>query len=61
MNDLVESCIPTYPEEIIISLVKYLYDANDERTTEIAKNICNIYTKNNVHFLREIYLMHKDN
>ncbi|WP_257208806.1 SIR2 family protein [Bacillus toyonensis] len=61
MNDLVESCIPTYPEEIIINLVKYLYDANDERTTEIAKNICNIYTKNNVHFLREIYLMYKDN
>ncbi|MBC2682698.1 hypothetical protein HAU06_00535 [Bacillus toyonensis] len=60
LNDLVENCTPTYPEETIVSLVKYLYDGNYEQTTDIAENICNLYTKNNINFLREVYLMYKN-
>jgi hypothetical protein len=31
---------------------------NDQELAEIANTICNIYERNNIHFLRSVYLKH---
>jgi len=58
--DLVTYVVPTYPEEEIIKLVKYLYETGDEKVKECADSICNIYAKHNYEFLREICLENRD-
>ncbi len=58
--ELVKNVVPTYPEEEIVKLVKYLYAIKDEKVKECADSICNIYAKNNIEFLRDICLENRD-
>ena len=58
--DFVKHVVPTYPEDKIIKLVQYLYDIKDDKVKEYADQICNIYAKYNIEFLRDICLEHRD-
>lgn len=58
--DLVKYNVPTYPEEEIIKLVKYLYEIKDDKVKECADSICNIYAKHNIEFLRDICMENRD-
>ncbi|WP_353770481.1 hypothetical protein [Bacillus sp. JJ927] len=60
MEELVEQCIPDFPEAEIIDIMEYLYNAKDEEVYDVANRICNIYQKNNIDFLREIYTKYKN-
>lgn len=55
MNKLVKSCIPKYPQDSIEILVKYFYEANDERINKLANEICIIYAQNGLYFLNDIH------
>jgi len=52
--------VPTYPKDEIIKLVEYLYEIKDEKVKECADNICNLYAKHNIEFLRYLYLKYRD-
>ena len=58
--DLMKYIVPTYLQEEIIKFVKYLYDVKDEKVKKCADDICNIYAKHNIEFLRDIYLDNRD-
>ncbi len=58
--DLVKHVVPTYPEEEMVQLVKYLYEIKDEKVKECADSICNVYAKHNIEFLKEICLENRD-
>ncbi len=57
---LVKYNIPTYPEEEIKNLVRYLYGIEDDEVKECADSICNIYAKHNIEFLMDICLENRD-
>jgi hypothetical protein len=58
--DLVKDVVPIYPKEEIIKLVKYLYESKENKVKECADQICNIYAKHNIEFLRDICLENRD-
>jgi hypothetical protein len=52
---LLELFTPTYKEEHIRSIVKYLYACNNSETKDLANRICIIYGTRGVYFLRNLY------
>jgi hypothetical protein len=60
MLDMMEYNVPTYPEDEIIKLVRYLYGIENEGVNELANKICNIYAKNNIMFLMDICKEYRD-
>jgi hypothetical protein len=58
--ELVESCYATYPQELIIDMVQYLYYIKNEELKNIADKICNAYARKNVNFLQDIYIKNQD-